>query len=95
MVLETIRDAAHAAVFGVQCALGGACVIDDSPYLDLRLTATRPAGHYHDARGGHDYWLFRVVLFRRHNIGDDANACLEHDSRLEFKTECAASPGRT
>jgi hypothetical protein len=39
MVRETIRDAAHAAVFGVLCVLDGVRVIDDPPHLDLRLTA--------------------------------------------------------
>ena len=44
MVLETIRDAAHAAVFGVLCVLDGVRVIDDPPHLDLRLTATGQQG---------------------------------------------------
>ena len=44
MVLETIRDAAHAAVFGVLCVLDGVRVIDDPPHVDLRLTATGQHG---------------------------------------------------
>lgn len=44
MVLETIRNAAHAAVFGVLCVLDGVRVIDDPPHLDLRLIATGPQG---------------------------------------------------
>jgi hypothetical protein len=52
MVLEIVRDAAHAVVFGVLCVLDGARVIDDPPHLDLRLTATGQQGrHYHDTRG--------------------------------------------
>jgi len=31
MVMESVRDAAHAAVFGVLCVLDGVRVIDDPP----------------------------------------------------------------
>lgn len=44
MVVECVRDAAHAAVFGLLCVLDGVRVIDDPPHVDLRLTATGEAG---------------------------------------------------
>jgi hypothetical protein len=44
MVVECIRDAAHAAVFGFLCILDGARAIDNPPHVDLRLTAVDPQG---------------------------------------------------
>lgn len=41
MVLEVIREGAHAAVFGVLCVLDGARAIDESPHADLVLTASK------------------------------------------------------
>jgi len=44
MVMECVRDAAHAAVFGLLCVLDGVRVVDDPPHADLHLTATNPDG---------------------------------------------------
>ena len=44
MVAECVRDAAHAAVFGLLCVLDGVRAIDDPPHADLHLTATSPDG---------------------------------------------------
>lgn len=44
MVVECVRDAAHAAVFGLLCVLDGVRAIDDPPHDDLRLTATSQNG---------------------------------------------------
>jgi hypothetical protein len=44
MVVECVRDAAHAAVFGFLCILDGVRVIDDPPHAELRLTATGERG---------------------------------------------------
>ena len=44
MVIESVRDAAHAAVFGVMCVLDGVRVVDKAPDVGLRLTATDQLG---------------------------------------------------
>jgi hypothetical protein len=44
MIVECVRDAAHAAVFGLLCILDGVRVIDDPPHVALRLSATSQDG---------------------------------------------------
>ncbi|MGH3157830.1 MAG: hypothetical protein ACRDNF_14805 [Streptosporangiaceae bacterium] len=45
MVFESVRDAAHAAVFHLLCVLDGVAIVDDPPHERLELTATDERGN--------------------------------------------------